>query len=158
VPQVTTWLTSKNLGKYAAELIEQGFDTMEAMSCVEVEDLERINMAVGHRKLLLRLIDSLPLLGAPPDVERLRESSAEASRSTLSSSDGASSSTSPIVTAGTARASVGARRPPPSGGRPRAHTSDTSIALPNSALDTSQDAGLPRCACARNVFCFCLCC
>src|SRR6266536_1239506 len=61
--EITTWLDGIGLAQYATIFAENAID-LDVLSDVSEADLERLGVALGHRKRMLRAIASLP--GARP--------------------------------------------------------------------------------------------
>src|SRR6266498_5455624 len=61
--EITTWLDGIGLAQYATVFAENAID-LDVLSDVSEADLERLGVALGHRKRMLRAIASLP--GARP--------------------------------------------------------------------------------------------
>ena len=60
------------LVRYSNVFIEEGYDSLEAISLMEVEDLEALGIKRGHRKLLLKAAKSV--LGEEYNVRTINES------------------------------------------------------------------------------------
>src|SRR5262249_15606764 len=66
---IATWLDEIGLGQYATVFAENAID-LEVLPDVTETDLERLGVALGHRKRILRAIAALsgatPAAAAPP--------------------------------------------------------------------------------------------
>lgn len=54
---VLAWLGKLRLSQYGDRLVEEGFDTIDRLACVEQGDLEEIGMRKGHIRQLMRAVE-----------------------------------------------------------------------------------------------------
>ena len=64
--QIATWLDGLGLAQYATVFAENAID-LDILPDVTEADLEKLGVALGHRKRILRAIAALSKGGAPAD-------------------------------------------------------------------------------------------
>ena len=74
--QITTWLDGIGLAQYAAVFVENAID-FEILPDVTEADLEKLGVALGHRKRILRAIAALPTVSLAPTHSTSAQSKAE---------------------------------------------------------------------------------
>eukprot|EP01084_Bolivina_argentea_P050133 92181_1 len=56
---VTKWLNNINLGKYSDILLESGFDDLQSVLDLTMDDLKEIGIVLGHRKKIMKAVVEL---------------------------------------------------------------------------------------------------
>ena len=74
--QIATWLDELGLAQYATMFAENAID-LDVLPDVTEADLEKLGVALGHRKRILRAIAALPKGRAPADDATIPQSEAE---------------------------------------------------------------------------------